>query len=144
MKATSLQTIALLLPTLCFGKVVEMDLCEITARSDVITLATMPKCETRNNNELCRLSEHQDFKGAASEAICTDVSSVEARPLSRLGGTQVMLFLHRAKGCLTATGANRGVVAVEGTVAYTVSIRDLAERTELPELIGKLRECIGK
>jgi hypothetical protein len=143
MKLNLLATVTLLFPTLCFGKVIEMDLCEITAQSDVITLATIAKCETHGGHEFCQLGAHQDLKGTANEPVCTSTSYVEARRLSGFAGKQMLLFLQQAKGCLAATGANRGVVAVVGPEAYTVSIRDLGERTELTALMGKLKECAG-
>jgi len=123
---------------------VEMDLCEIATGSDVVTLATIDRCKTDHGSERCQLGEHQDFKGTASEGVCTDVSFVESRPLSGFAGKQVLLFLQHTKGCFSVTGANRGVVPVVGTTAYTVSLRDLSQTTELSELVGKLRECVGK
>jgi len=136
--------VAALLPTICFGKVIGMPLCDIAERSDVVTLATITQCETRADRELCQLNEQETFKGNANAAVCTDISYVEARPLTQFEGKRVLLFLRNGKGCFTVTGANRGIIPVVNSIAYTVSIFDLDWTTKLPELVSKLRNCMHK
>ncbi len=141
---TKIAVLAMSIPTLCSGKVPYIDLCDIAAQSDVITLATVAKCETHRDDERCQLNARQDFKGTVGEAVCTDTSNIESRRLSGWVGKQVLLFLQRGKGCLGATAANRGVVTVVGATAYTGSIHDLGEQTEVSILADRLRACLSK